>query len=379
MAGQFMVTAAKNGYNVSKGVLASWSRFQKRAVQDYRNSDAGGLNDLNQAYRLYTLALNGEAESGAMNRLKESETLSDQAAWMLASAYTLAGKKTVAAEIIGGVQTNFSGYPDNDKTFASPVRDKAIALEAMALADKTPEAIETASEIAGSLTGDWYITQELAFSTTALRRLADKIGDGILSAEIRQDGKTVPAKSAKAVYSTVIDPSTGSVEVANTGDSDLFATLTTSSAAPAGEKTEAKQSGLSLKVVYIAENGKTLDPHSIPQGTDFSVKITVGNTSGVKDYTNLALSQIIPSGWEIVNDRLSGGEDGRKVFNYRDIRDDRVNWFFDLPKGTSKTFKTKLNASYQGVFILPAVKCEAMYDPRVSANTASGTAEVTAE
>ncbi len=379
MAGQFMVTAAKNGYNVSKGVLASWSRFQKRAVQDYRNSDGGGLNDLNQAYRLYTLALNGEAESGAMNRLKESEALSDQAAWMLASAYTLAGKKTVAAEIIGGVQTSFSGYPDNDMTFASPIRDKAIALEAMTLADKTPEAIETASEIAGALTGDWYITQEVAFSTTALRKLADKIGDGILSAEIRQDGKTIPAKSAKAVYSTAIDPSTGSVEVVNTGDGDLFATLTTSSAAPAGEKTEAKANGLSLKVVYIAGNGKTLDPRSIPQGTDFSVRITVGNTSGVKDYTNLALSQIIPSGWEIVNDRLFGGDEGRKVFNYRDIRDDRVNWFFDLPKGTSKTFKMKLNASYQGVFILPAVKCEAMYDPRVSANTASGTAEVTAD
>ena len=83
MAGQFMISASQNGFSVSKGVLASWSRFQKRNVQDYRNSDNEGLGDLVQAYRLYTLALNGEAESGAMNRLKESETLSGQAAWML--------------------------------------------------------------------------------------------------------------------------------------------------------------------------------------------------------------------------------------------------------------------------------------------------------
>ena len=86
---------------------------------------------------------------------------------------------------------------------------------------------------------------------------------------------------------------------------------------------------------------------------------------------------MIPSGWEIMNDRLYGGESSKASYNYRDIRDDRVIWFFDLPKGTSKTFRIKMHASYQGEFILPAVKCEAMYDPHISANTASGTAKVT--
>ena len=36
-----------------------------------------------------------------------------------------------------------------------------------------------------------------------------------------------------------------------------------------------------------------------------------------------------------------------------------------------------MHASYQGEYILPAVKCEAMYDPRVRANTASGHTKVT--
>ena len=36
MAGQFMVMASQNGFSVSKGVLASWARYQKKAVQDYR-------------------------------------------------------------------------------------------------------------------------------------------------------------------------------------------------------------------------------------------------------------------------------------------------------------------------------------------------------
>lgn len=126
-----------------------------------------------------------------------------------------------------------------------------------------------------------------------------------------------------------------------------------------------------------ALGSKSLNPHDITQGTDFTVTITVGNSSGFRDYDNLALTEMIPSGWEIVNDRLFGGESSKTSFNYRDIRDDRVIWFFDLPKGVSKTFRIKMHASYQGEFILPAVKCEAMYDPHVSANTASGMAKVT--
>ena len=117
-------------------------------------------------------------------------------------------------------------------------------------------------------------------------------------------------------------------------------------------------------------------PNDIPQGTDFTAIMTVSNVSGVKDYTNLALTEAIPSGWEIFNDRLVSGESGKVDYSYRDIRDDRVIWFFDLPKGTSKTFRVKLHAAYEGEYVLPAVKCEAMYDSRVSANTASGTARV---
>ena len=47
-----------------------------------------------------------------------------------------------------------------------------------------------------------------------------------------------------------------------------------------------------------------------------------------------------------------------------------------MPKGSSKSFKVRLNAAYEGEFVLPVVKCEAMYDPHISANTASGKATV---
>lgn len=376
MAGQFMISAAQNGYSVSKGALASWSRFQKRNIQDYRNSDNGGLGDLNQAYRLYTLALNGEAESGAMNRLKESESLSGQAAWMLASTYAVTGKKTVAGEIVAGLKTDFSNYQDS-RTFGSPVRDKAVALEALVLNDALPEALDLAQEIADAIAGGWYTTQEIAFATCAMRDLARKVGSDTISAEVRQGDNTTEVRSAKSIGRAEVDTENGSIDISNKMNGSLYATLITSVIPEFGDKVEAKSSGLSLSVNYSTLAGKSLNPHDITQGTDFTVTITVGNSSGFRDYDNLALTEMIPSGWEIVNDRLFGGESSKTSFNYRDIRDDRVIWFFDLPKGVSKTFRIKMHASYQGEFILPAVKCEAMYDPHVSANTASGMAKVT--
>ena len=378
MAGEFMIIAAQNGFNVSKGVMASWSRFQKRNVQDYRNSGNNVQgDDLNQAYRLYTLALNGEAESGAMNRLKESETLSGQAGWMLASTYALAGKKSVAAEIISRLKTNFSKGHDADNTFGSPSRDKAIALEALVLSDAIPEAMDIAQEVAESLSGGSYTTQEVSFASVAMKRLSGAVGSAAISAEVKQGDEIASVKTAKAVGSAAVDTQAGSIDVTNTSDASVYATLVTSVIPEIGSKVEAKANGLSLKVSYFTESGRPLNPGEIKQGTDFTVTITAGNTSGSRDYTDLALTETIPSGWEIVGDRLFSGKATNATYNYRDIRDDRVSWFFDLAKGSSKTFKIKMHASYQGEFILPAVKCEAMYDPHISTNTASGHAKVT--
>ena len=73
---------------------------------------------------------------------------------------------------------------------------------------------------------------------------------------------------------------------------------------------------------------------------------------------------------------MRGGGDETEA-DHRDIRDDRCNWFFDLPHGKYKTFSLKLRAAYEGSYTLPAITCSAMYDPHVAANTASSTTAVT--
>ena len=71
---------------------------------------------------------------------------------------------------------------------------------------------------------------------------------------------------------------------------------------------------------------------------------------------------------------ISLWEDGG--YDNIDIRDDRVQWFFSLAAGGEKRFSVKLRAAYEGRFVLPEISCQAMYEPSVAANTASGTAEV---
>jgi uncharacterized protein YfaS (alpha-2-macroglobulin family) len=55
------------------------------------------------------------------------------------------------------------------------------------------------------------------------------------------------------------------------------------------------------------------------------------------------------------------------LWDYQDIRDDRVLTYFTLKKGQRLSVKTKLIATYQGKFYLPGVVCEAMYNGNIQA------------
>ncbi len=81
---------------------------------------------------------------------------------------------------------------------------------------------------------------------------------------------------------------------------------------------------------------------------------------------DVALTQIFPSGWDIVNTRFTDfGSATTSQARFTDIRDDRVNFYFDLPekgKRSTKTFNVMLNASYLGTYYLSGIQAEAMYD-----------------
>ena len=87
---------------------------------------------------------------------------------------------------------------------------------------------------------------------------------------------------------------------------------------------------------------------------------------------NIALTQILPSGFEIENTRLMGENLPKWVVTenlleyvgarYTDIRDDRIMWFFNYSGNHKYRFFVKLNAVTKGEYDFPGTVLEAMYD-----------------
>ncbi len=368
MAGQFMAEASSMGYGVNKGVLASWKKFQKKASSNYKHmADKYSQYDLQQAYRLYTMAVAGASDDGGMNRLKAAPEISQQARWRLAAAYAVAGKKNVATQLTEQLDTQITDSAPGLYTYGAE-KDQAMMLETAVLADEMQVAMELAEDVAKTYADGGFGTQYSAFAALAMSRLAGKVGDGAIEVALTP-GQTV--KSAKSSFSVDVDPSSGSLEVKNLSSCPVYAALQTRRQAVYGETVPARSSNLTVSVKYTDMNGREVSPASLRQGQEFKADIIVAGTSAV-ERKHLALTQMIPSGWEVFNDRLFGASAEPEGYDYKDIRDDRVIWYFDLPASGRRLFTVRLQAAYAGEFVLPAVTCEAMYDPDTHANTASG-------
>ncbi|MDE6483646.1 MAG: hypothetical protein K2L01_07825 [Rikenellaceae bacterium] len=377
-----LTEAAANGYNVPQTLKSSTLGNVRRMAAAWKRT--GGYNaaseEQTQAYRLYVLALNGVADKGAMNRLREQQSLTPSSRYLLAMAYMLTGRKDIAAELLNRTTGLRHDYK-NDLTFGSPLRDKSIALMAMIAAGRDAEALTLSGEIAGELSSSsWQSTQATAFALMATAKQAERLGqgDGLdLTYSCGREKGTV--STTRHLWSATLvnnGKKTADLEVTNKGKATVMARVTASGTVVGGEVTPSSD-GIELSVRYLDLSGREIEPDRMAAGTYFTSVATVKNTSAVA-VRNLVLSQIYPSGWEILNTRyLQGGRDDKGLLSYQDIRDDRVYSYIDeLPAGKYVAVKIDLCAVYSGRFYLPPATCSAMYDASVSSNTASGSVEV---
>lgn len=390
--GMFLTLAQEKGYAVHPNVLNKWKRFQRAAAQNWRMPQEASnwqiwQSELQQAFRLYTLALTGAPEYGAMNRMKEQPGLSIQAKWRLAAAYALTGKMKPAGELVYNAETTVIPYSSMNLIYGSSDRDEAMILETLILMKRDRDALQQAKKVSQNLAQEnWFSTQSTAFALMAMGRLAEQLS-GTLDFTWSWNGKQQPAvKSAKAVFEKEIatSPKSGTVSVKNKGKGALSVDLITRTQL-LNDTLPAIADNIRLDVKYTDMAGSPISVEDIRQGADFMSAVTLSNISGTSDYSNLALTHIIPSGWEIYNERMiipeasssnsneaNTPESSADKYTYKDIRDDRVLTYFDLRRGESKTFTVRLQATYAGNFILPAIQCEAMYDAAVQARTKAG-------
>ncbi|MBN1143156.1 MAG: hypothetical protein JXA72_01990 [Bacteroidales bacterium] len=376
-AGHFLIEAEKKGYTLPAGMKSSWLKSQKQFARQWNpvqyRDDSYRQDDLEQAYRLYTLALAKEPEMAAMNRLREVKNLSVQAKWRLAAAYALAGQIQVAKELVSRETIEIQPYTGLYSSYGSRDRDLGMLLETMALMNNQTQGAILARRISESLSSaSWMSTQTTAYCLLAVAKFTTGSTSDKLNFTYKlANGKTSSVSSSKPLTQVKLslpgNAKTLPLTISNKGKAILFTRIIMEGIPESGEEKEFSNN-LTVSVSYQTREGKPVDVSQVTQGTDFLAIVSVYNPGAFR-YRQMALTQVFPPGWEIRNNRLADAVVSENISNpeYQDIRDDRIYTYFDLGRGERKTFVVQLNAAYLGKYYLPGIYCEAMYDNSISA------------
>ncbi len=368
-AGHFLLEAEKKGYVLPIGFKSSWVKYQQQTAKQWRSDS--NRTDLAQAYRLYTLALSGNADVASMNRMRETSGLTNAAKFRLAAAYALIGQEKVSREILAKTTYDFENDRYHYYSYGSPDRNRAMALETYVLLKDKPKTQDLAKTIAGRLSERTYMsTQSTAYSLLAMAKFAEMVGGKGIKAAVTLNGKSEKVDTGKSLAERILKVKKGTNEIVlqNLEGNTLFVNIVNSGILSVGSE-KAVQRNLSAQVRYKSRDGGTLNVDQLTQGTDFVAEVVLTNTTA-KAIKDVALSEIFPSGWEIVNTRFTDfGDFAENQVEHTDIRDDRSNFYFDMKKNESKTFRVLLNASYLGRYYLPGIQAEAMYDNDYSVRT----------
>lgn len=368
-AGHFMIEAEKKGYFLPINFKSKWISYQQKEAKQWRFEARYG-NDLAQSYRLYTLALAGTPDLSSMNRLREIKGISNESKLRLASAYVLAGQKSAGLTLL------LNSYIEDDSNYnyyyyGSSDRNRAMALETMLLLGQKQKAFAMATKLAKDMSSEkWMSTQTTAYCLYAMAKFSASNGPKGIDVQFSKEGKAQLIKTMKTIADRSLLVKTGlnSVTLKNNRKNRLYVRVLNTGILPIGQEI-AIQSNVLASIVFKNRKGSVINVSKINQGTEFVAEVTVKNLKNERA-ENVALSQILPSGFEIVNTRFTDyGDATNNVADYIDIRDDRTNFYFGLKAGEVKTFRILLNASYLGTYYLPGLQCEAMYDNTFLART----------
>jgi uncharacterized protein YfaS (alpha-2-macroglobulin family) len=350
----FLVSARREGYEVPEGLMAPALDYISRSARSWASTEAWSAAA--QSYRLYVLALAGRAEIAAMNRFRDFPSILRSAKFRLAAAYALAGIGDAAAALIKGLSVEVESYQGMlEYTYGTPLRDRAVVLDALIALGDTDRALPVYNRIAEELSAArWYSTQDLGTCLAAALPYAMLAGRGeVPLLGVSAAGGTWTRELRLDKPMARLDPprpdlGDSLVAVENKGRSPVFARLIARGTPAMGDE-KAVSRGLSLELSYTGMNGESVDPDKLESGSDFIVQASIYKPRG-EDY--------------YYEERKPEKKSTVDVYDYQDVKDDRVLTYFSMEPGDQKIFKIYVNKTYAGRFYLPATSVEAMYDNR---------------
>ncbi|MCW1359834.1 MG2 domain-containing protein [Campylobacter jejuni] len=356
-AGMFLILAKENGYFVPDSMYERWLKYEQNFVQNSAN--ANYVMDI-KANSLYLLAMAKRPNISEMNLLYDNlNVLSTEAKWQLAAAYKLAGVEDIAKKIASQISTT----PDSKYsyyTYGSVLRDRAIIANAyrQIYGKNNEELLQKISDTLESK--DYLSTQSTGYALYALA-LGINLGnasENFMDANLKLNEENhilnqnqiqiFSFKDKKAVLNAKKDTFVSfGIEGVRMDENTPFSNK------------------IILERTFYDEKGGEISPSQIKSGQTFYMRISASLSQEAGFVSNVALTQILPSGWEVSNTILDDNAPSffkNSPLDFIDVRDDKIMWFFSLNKNQTRAFFVKLNAVTPGAYTLSGAYAEAMYD-----------------
>ena len=392
--GHFLIYAKKNGYYLPDSMYDKWINYTSKTV---RGTNVNSDYDISwKSYALYLLALAGKQNVSEMNYMYENfytTRMTDTSRMYLAAAYKLVGQDNIAVQIASTVNTSsikkmFDDLYKRDRyyysySYGSLLRELAVYLDCYYTVYGKKDA-EAFDEILSSMrTKNWYSTQTTAYSLIALSNIASENVNDTIKGVVDIDGVQTPYTTSSQ-EKIVIKEGAKKITVIPDNEGKTFVNYYWEGV-PVNAETKDYSEGFSIERHYYDDEGKSKSASNVKSGDTFWMEVVVKPTKrNTERVENVAINQILPSGWEIENLRVTDSnapkwvEDKSKGTNvsYTDIRDDRVMWFFNYNNEKELHFFVKINAVTKGEFDFPGTVLEAMYDNNYRAYKKGGKVKV---
>lgn len=377
-AAHFLLEAKKAGFDVNGQILDKiYSYLQQkvkgRETADWYYWDANGISRKQVVwarstfYSMFVLALAGKYDQAAMNYYKANdEMLTPDSRYMLAATFYLSGNQNSFKDLLPQAWSNERSQRALGGSFYSEVRDEALALYVLLEADpNNPQVGIMSRHLSEKLRkAYWLSTQEAAFSFIALGKIARKASASNITASVKVNGKTIG--DFKGTDLTINKNIAGQdVSIQTSGNGNLYYFWEVSGIDVSG-KIKEEDSYLKVRKQFYDRYGHPIIPTAINQNDVLVVKLTVETVDYNATVENVAVTDLLPAGFEIENPRISAVPDldwikDASPYDYMDIRDDRIT-FFCTATYEEKNFYYVVRAVSKGLYHMGPVSADAMYN-----------------
>jgi uncharacterized protein YfaS (alpha-2-macroglobulin family) len=390
-AAHFLFEAKQAGFAVNQNTLDKVLRYlqfrlKKRETEPYQYFTAEGLArqriiaKREITYSLYVLALAGRQDAVALNYYKANRPLlTADARFLLACTYALGGQQRAFQEVLPRQFAPEKSGRELGDSFSSPIRDEALALNALLEADpNNPQVNVIARQLSRQVRAAGYLnTQERAFALLSLGKIARRSKGSTATATLLADGKEIGKFDGHDLTVNNVANRTLTIKASGAGQLYYF---WEEEGISAGGRVREEDSYLKVRRYFLTRDGKPLNPSNIKQNDLVMVGIVLQSADAAGEVKNVAITDLLPAGLEIENPRLGPQRDAPNLPalaqpDYLDVRDDRIN-LFTTATTTPKVFMYLARAVSKGTFKLGPVSADAMYNAEYHSYNGAGVVRV---